>query len=60
MRYKTVHTPADSRYTEREILDPIYISREQWECASYFPDHVRSRLIIVDFIEEEECNGETN
>lgn len=51
---KTVFRPADSRYTIQEIVDPIYISRDQFECMMYIPDEYRRRLIIVDFIKEEE------
>ncbi len=45
-------TKADPR--QDVILDPIYMTREQWECAAYIPDEYRSRIIIVDFVEEQE------
>lgn len=35
------------------ILDPVYMTREQWECATYIPLDQRSRIIIVYFIEDE-------
>ena len=54
MKEKIIKTPADSRYTINEIVDPIYISREQLEDMRYIPDNVRRRLVIVDFIKEEE------
>ena len=54
MKEKIIKTPEDSRYTINEIVDPIYISRDQFECMMYIPDEYRCRLIIVDFIKEEE------
>jgi hypothetical protein len=30
------------------------MTRDQWECAYYIPMEDRSRIIIVDFIEEED------
>lgn len=48
---KTVFTPVDSR--QNVILNPIYMTRDQWECAYYIPMEDRSRIIIVDFIEED-------
>ena len=33
---------------------PIYMSREQLESAYYIPEEYRDRIIIVDFIEEED------
>lgn len=41
------------------ILDHIYMTRDQWECARYIPDDVRSRIIIVDFIEEDQEDDRT-
>lgn len=49
---KTVFTPVDSR--QGVILNPIYMTRDQWECACYIPMEDRSRIIIVDFKEEED------
>ena len=51
---ETVFTKADQR--QDVILDPIYMTREQWEdgLALALPANVISRIIIVDFIEEEE------
>ena len=49
---KTVFTPVDSR--QDVILNPIYMTRDQWECAYYIPEEDRSRIIIVDFKEEED------
>lgn len=60
MKEKIIKTPADPRYTIKEIVDPIYISRDQLECMRYIPDDIRSRLVIVDFIKEEETDGQTN
>jgi hypothetical protein len=54
MKTKAIFRPADSRYTIQGIVDPIYISRDQFECMAYIPDAYRRRLIIVDFIKEEE------
>lgn len=54
MKENIVKTPADPRYTIQEIVDPIYISRDQFECMMYIPDEYRRRVIIVDFIKEEE------
>ena len=45
---KTVFTPVDSR--QDVILNPIYMTRDQWECAYYIPIEDRSRIIIVDFM----------
>ena len=52
---KTVFTPVDSR--QDVIRNPIYMTRDQWECAYYIPIEDRSRIIIVDFVEEDD---ETN
>ena len=52
MKTKTVFRPADSRYTINEIVDPIYMSIEQYRQAVYIPDNIRSRIIIVEFVEE--------
>ena len=50
---KVTHTKVDKR--QEVILDPIYMTREMWECSfHYIPLDQRSRVIIVDFIEEEE------
>jgi hypothetical protein len=49
---KTVFTPVDSR--QGVILNPIYMTRDQLECVYYIPMEDRSRIIIVDFIEEED------
>lgn len=54
MKEKIIKTPVDSRYMINEIVDPIYISREQLEDMRYIPDNVRCRLVIVDFVKEEE------
>ena len=48
--------PADPRWTINEIVDPIYMSIEQFRQAAYIPDNIRSRIIIVEFVEEED-NG---
>ena len=53
---KAIHSKVDPR--QDVILDPIYMSREQWECAVYIPLEQRSRIIIVDFIEEEKMKDE--
>ena len=39
---------------QKIIANPIYMSREQYEDAAYIPEEDRSRIIIVDFKEEEE------
>ena len=49
---KTKLRPADSRYTLEEIVDPIYMSIEQIRQAAYIPDYLRSRIIIVEFVED--------
>ena len=46
--------PADSRYTLEEIVDPIYMSIEQYRDAYYIPDNIRHRVVIVEFVEEED------
>ena len=57
MKTKTIFRPADARLTIAEIVDPIYMTRDQWECSFYYiPLDQRSRIIIVDFVEETE-NG---
>ncbi len=48
---KTVFTKLTTRATTK---DPIYISRLQWESAAYIPDEVLNRIVIVDFMEEED------
>ena len=50
---KTKLRPADSRYTLEEIVDPIYMSIEQYQCAYYIPDNIRHRIVIVEFVEED-------
>lgn len=45
--------PADARLTVEEIVDPIYMSREQYRDACYIPDEYKKRIIIVDFVEDE-------
>jgi hypothetical protein len=51
---KVIHTKVDPR--QEVILDPIYMTREMWEQATYIPLENISRIIIVDFIEEENNN----
>ncbi len=52
MKTKIVFTKVDKR--QEIILNPIYITREMWEYSFYhIPLEQRSRIIIVDFIEEE-------
>ena len=46
--------PADPRLVINEIVDPIYMSIEQFRQAAYIPDYLRSRIIIVEFVEEED------
>ena len=58
MKTKEVFRPADPRWTINEIVDPIYMSIEQYRQAAYIPDNIRSRLIIVEFVEED--NGASN
>ena len=48
-----VFTPIDCRQTV--IINPIYMSREQFEDIAWIPEEVRSRIIIVDTKEEDEC-----
>ena len=55
---KTKLRPADSRYTLEEIVDPIYMSIEQYRDAYYIPDNIRPRIVIVEFVEE--GNGTSN
>ena len=53
MKTKTVFDKVDKR--QEVILDPIYMTREQWECSfHHIPLDQRSRIIIVDFMEEED------
>jgi hypothetical protein len=47
---RDVFTALDSR--QAVILNPIYMSREQFEDAVWIPEEVRSRIIIVDVVEE--------
>ena len=54
MKTKTVFRPADQRWAINEIVDPIYMSIEQFRQAAYIPDNIRSRIIIVEFVEEED------
>lgn len=57
MKTKTVFDKVDKR--QEIILDLIYMTREQWECSfHHIPLEQRSRIIIVDFIEEEETKDE--
>ena len=51
---KTIYTKVDQ--SQDVILDPIYMTREQWQdgLALALPANVISRIIIVDFIEEDE------
>ena len=55
---KTIYTKVDQ--SQDVILDPIYMTREQWQdgLALALPTNVISRIIIVDFIEEEETEDE--
>ena len=52
MKEKIIKTPADSRYTLEEIVDPIYMSIEQYRDAYYIPDNIRHRVVVVVFVEE--------
>jgi hypothetical protein len=54
MKVREVFRPANSRYTVEEIVDPIYMSIDQYRQAAYIPDNIRSRIIIVEFVEEED------
>lgn len=54
MKTKEVFRPADPRYAINEIVDPIYMSIEQYRQAVYIPDDIRSRIIIVEFVEVED------
>jgi hypothetical protein len=54
MKTKEVFRPANSRYTIEEIVDPIYMSIEQFRAACYIPDEYRKRIIVVEFVEEED------
>lgn len=54
MKTKDILRPADPRYTIEEIVDPIYISIDQYKQAAYIPDNIRHRIIIVEFVEEED------
>ena len=50
---KEQFTPVD--YRQYPILNPIYISREQFEDYAFLipeEDEIRKRIIIVDFVEE--------
>ena len=51
---KTVYTPVASELTLEEIVNPIYMTREQLEQAVYIPVELLDRIIIVDFIKETE------
>lgn len=57
MKTKEVFRPANSRYTIEEIVDPIYMSIDQFRTACYIPDNIRSRIIVVEFVEVEEEDG---
>lgn len=48
---KTVFTKLTPRATTEP---PVYMSRIQFEDAAYIPDEYRSRIIIVDFVDEED------
>ena len=48
---KTVFTKLTARRTSEA---PIYMSREQLESAYYIPEDYRDRIIVVDFVEEED------
>ena len=50
---KTVYTPVAS-ITREEIINPIYMTRQQREQAVYIPVELLDRIIIVDFIKEAE------
>ncbi len=50
---KTVFRPADLRYTLEEIVDPIYMSIEQYRDAYYIPGNIRHRVVILEFVEED-------
>lgn len=56
MKAKDVFRPANSRLILADIVNPIYMSREQWKTAAIPMEYWR-RIIIVDFIEEEKENG---
>ena len=47
---KDIFTPLDCR--RAVIPNPIYMSREQFEDYAYISDEVRSRIIIVDTVED--------
>ena len=47
---KDVFTHIDSR--QDVILNPIYMSCEQFKDAVWIPEEVRSRIVIVDVVEE--------
>ena len=51
MKTKEVFRPANPRYTLNEIVDPIYMSIDQFRQAVYIPDNIRSRIIVVEFVE---------
>ena len=51
MKTKEVFRPANSSLTIEEIVDPIYMSIEQFRQAVYIPDNIRSRIIVVEFVE---------
>jgi hypothetical protein len=48
---KTIFTKLIPRATTDA---PIYMSRVQFEDAYYIPEEARSRIIIVDFVEEDD------
>ena len=54
---RDVFTPLDCRQTV--ILNPIYMSREQFEDSAYIPYEVRRRIIIVD-VEKDDDTGHAN
>ena len=57
MKTKTIYRPADARLTIAEIVDPIYMSIDLLHDAYYIPDGYRSRIIVVEFVEEETKDG---
>ena len=55
MKTKEVFRPANSSLMLEEIVDPIYMSIDQYRQAAYIPDNIRSRIIIVEFVEVEDA-----
>ncbi len=57
MKEKMIKTPVDPRCKDiNSIVNPIYISSEQWKQMRYIPDDYRSRLVIVYFVKEEQAD----